>query len=81
MKNKVHSFINITGLSVGMAVAILIGLWIWDEVTYDRYFKNQKPHCAEYCKTRTLAAQPLPEWSMPVPTAATIRDNYGSYFK
>ena len=28
VKNKAHSVINITGLSVGMAVALLIGLWI-----------------------------------------------------
>ena len=29
IKNKVSSFINIGGLAVGMAVAMLIGLWIW----------------------------------------------------
>jgi putative ABC transport system permease protein len=40
IKNKVHSFINIVGLSVGMAVAILIGLWIWDELSFDKSFKN-----------------------------------------
>ena len=28
IKNKALSFINIGGLSVGMAVAMLIGLWI-----------------------------------------------------
>lgn len=36
VKNKVHSFINIIGLSVGMAVAMMIGLWIWDEISFDR---------------------------------------------
>ncbi|WP_310589203.1 ABC transporter permease [Dyadobacter sp. Leaf189] len=39
-KNKVYSFINISGLAMGMAVAMLIGLWIHDELSYDRYFKN-----------------------------------------
>ena len=38
VKNRMHSFINIAGLSVGMAVAILIGLWIWDEVSYNKNF-------------------------------------------
>ena len=28
-KNKFFSVINIGGLAVGMAVAMLIGLWIW----------------------------------------------------
>ncbi|WP_425290695.1 permease prefix domain 2-containing transporter [Spirosoma linguale] len=27
-KNQVYSFINISGLAVGMAVAMLIGLWV-----------------------------------------------------
>ena len=31
-KNKGTSLINIGGLAVGMAVATLIGLWIWDEL-------------------------------------------------
>jgi hypothetical protein len=39
-KNKVSSFINIGGLAVGMAVAILIGLWIYDELSFNKNFKN-----------------------------------------
>jgi len=35
VRNKVYSFINIGGLAVGMAVAMLIGLWIHDELTYN----------------------------------------------
>ena len=27
-KNKVSSFINVAGLAVGMAVALMIGLWV-----------------------------------------------------
>ena len=34
-KNPGYSFINVTGMAVGMAVALLIGLWIWDELTYN----------------------------------------------
>ena len=30
------------GLAAGMAVAMLIALWIWDEVTYDRYHTNHE---------------------------------------
>lgn len=40
LKNKVYSIINVLGLATGMAVAMLIGLWIWDEVNYDKYHKN-----------------------------------------
>ena len=40
VKNKVYSFINITGLAAGMAVAMLIGLWIYDELSYNKSFPN-----------------------------------------
>jgi len=36
LKNKLYSLINLLGLTAGMAVAILIGLWIWDELSWDR---------------------------------------------
>ncbi|PWU03660.1 MAG: ABC transporter permease [Bacteroidetes bacterium] len=39
-KNKGYSAINILGLAVGMAVAMLIGLWIWDEVSYNKSHEN-----------------------------------------
>jgi ABC-type antimicrobial peptide transport system permease subunit len=41
-KSKVYSIINILGLAAGMAVAMLIALWIMDEVTYDSYHKKHK---------------------------------------
>jgi len=40
VKNKVYSFINIAGLASGMAVAMIIGLWIYDEVSANKHFKN-----------------------------------------
>jgi putative ABC transport system permease protein len=40
-RNRSHSFINIAGLSVGMTVSMLIGLWVWDEMRFDRY--HEKP--------------------------------------
>ncbi len=39
-KNKVSSFINIFGLSVGMAVAIFNGLWVRDEYSYNKYYQH-----------------------------------------
>jgi putative ABC transport system permease protein len=40
LKSKTYSFINIAGLAAGMAVAMIIGLWITDEFTANRQFKN-----------------------------------------
>ncbi len=36
-KNKVYSFINITGLAIGLASFLLIALYMMDELSYDRY--------------------------------------------
>ena len=39
-KSKVYSLINIAGLASGMGVAMIIGLWIYDEVSTNKNFEN-----------------------------------------
>ena len=39
-RNKWYSFINITGLSVGMACCILLLLWVRDDLSFDKFHKN-----------------------------------------
>jgi putative ABC transport system permease protein len=41
-RNKVYSLINILGLSLGLACAMLIILYVKDEVSYDRFHKDIK---------------------------------------
>lgn len=36
-RNKGYSFINISGLAVGLAAAMLILLWVQNEISYDRF--------------------------------------------
>ena len=38
--NRMYSFINITGLAAGLAVSILLLLWVSDELSYDRFNVN-----------------------------------------
>jgi len=40
LRNKVYSFINIAGLSLGLACAMLIILYLKDEMSYDRFHTN-----------------------------------------
>jgi len=40
IRNKAYTFINIGGLSVGMACTILILLWVKDELSYDKFNKS-----------------------------------------
>ena len=37
VNNKVYSTLNVLGLAAGMAVALLIGLWVYNEYSYDRF--------------------------------------------
>src|SRR5882724_1669704 len=41
LRNKGFSAINITGLAVGMASAILIFLWIQNEISYDQFHEKK----------------------------------------
>ncbi len=39
-RHKIHSFINITGLAVGVACSLLIFLWVRDELGVNGFHKN-----------------------------------------
>ncbi|HSZ85164.1 MAG TPA: ABC transporter permease [Puia sp.] len=79
-KNKMHSFINIAGLSIGMAVAMLIGLWIYDEVSFDKNFDNYN-RIAQVIQNVTNNGEVQTWTSVPYPLADELRKNYGSDFK
>ncbi len=80
LKNKVYSFINIGGLAVGMAVAMLIGLWIYDELSFDTYHKKHDS-IALLQKNRNFNGNIITEQSMSLPLAAKLRETYGNYFE
>lgn len=40
-KHGVFSFINITGLAIGMACFIMILLWVQDELSFDTFHANR----------------------------------------
>src|ERR1700704_4132588 len=40
VRNKFYSAINIAGLSIGVAVGIMILLWVQDELSYDSFHHN-----------------------------------------
>ncbi|MEO6980641.1 MAG: ABC transporter permease, partial [Mucilaginibacter sp.] len=79
VKNKAHSFINITGLSVGMAVAMLIGLWIWDELSFDKYHKNYES-IVRVMQNQTANGEVNSLKAMPIPAAYELRHSYANDF-
>src|SRR5450432_2338794 len=80
INDKLHSFINIAGLSIGMTVAILIGLWLHDELSFNNSFKNHG-RIAQVVQNVTNNGEVQTWWSVPYPLSNELRTNYGSDFK
>ncbi|WP_218919456.1 ABC transporter permease [Spirosoma aerolatum] len=78
-KNRVYSFINIGGLAVGMAVAMLIGLWIYDELSYDRYFQNYG-RIAKVMQNGSFNGEVFHGEYNPAPMGPELRTVYGPDF-
>lgn len=80
VKNKGYSFINIAGLAAGMAVAMLIGLWVWDELSFDKYNRNYS-RIAQVMQHQDFNGETGTWQTMPYPMGETLRNTYGSDFK
>ncbi len=39
-RQKLFTFINVSGLAIGIATCIIIGLWVQNELSYDQFHKN-----------------------------------------
>jgi putative ABC transport system permease protein len=80
IKSKGYSLINIGGLAAGMTVAMLIGLWIWDELSFDKYNKNYD-RVAHVMQNQNFNGEIATWQTMPYPMGDALRASYGSYFK
>jgi ABC-type antimicrobial peptide transport system permease subunit len=79
LKNRVYSFINIGGLAVGMGVAILIALWVVDELNYDKYHANYD-RIAQVMQHQTFNGEIGTQEANPAQMAEEIRNVHGSDF-
>ncbi|WP_378172449.1 ABC transporter permease [Aquimarina sp. SS2-1] len=80
LKNKVYSFINISGLAIGMAATMLIGLWIYDELNYDDYFQNKTTIAQVFqheSSNNVVSTGP----AIPRPLEFALREGYNDNFK
>ncbi|WP_342086958.1 ABC transporter permease [Dyadobacter sp. OTU695] len=79
-KNKGYSAINIGGLAIGMGVAMLIGLWIYDELSFNRYFKNYD-RIGQVLQNRVEHSEKKTWFSLPVPYVQELKTHYAGNFK
>lgn len=75
LRSKGFSFINIAGLGVGMALALLISIWILDEVNYDRFHENHE-QIYQLMLTDKINGE-INTWrSVPLPLAENLRTSF-----
>lgn len=80
IKNKGTSLINISGLAVGMTVAMLIGLWIWDELAFNKYHQRYD-RIAQVMEHGTYNGKIRTGTAISLPMDMALRKNYGSDLK
>jgi putative ABC transport system permease protein len=80
LKNRSSSFINISGLAVGMTVAMLIGLWIRDEFSFNKNFDNYD-RIAQMMQHQHSNGNVSTFNAIPLPLGEELRRNYGNNFK
>lgn len=75
LRQKGYTLINIIGLSVGLATAMLIFLFVYDELHYDTFFRESKNIYRVYLKAN-LGSTAINGAFTPAPMAAAIKADY-----
>ena len=81
VKNKGYSLINIGGLALGMAVAMVIGLWVFDELSFNKYHQNYSRIAQVMKGGRFEGKHYVGQMSLPYPLIDQLKNNYGANFK
>ncbi|HEY8971026.1 MAG TPA: ABC transporter permease, partial [Puia sp.] len=79
-KNKLYSLINLLGLTAGMAVAILIGLWVSDELSWDKCHEHYK-RLAQVMDTQLINGELTTGEGNAIPLAEELRSKYPDDFR
>src|SRR4030095_16794032 len=74
LRNKTSSFINISGLSIGIACALLIVIFIKNELSYDRFHKDAD-HIFQVVLNGNMNGQEFWAVNTPPPIGAALANN------
>jgi putative ABC transport system permease protein len=75
-RNKLHAAINLFGLALGLATAILIGLYVRDELTFERFLPDYQRVYRFESKIINSDGQPFIFPGTPHGLAAMLRENF-----
>ena len=79
-RNRFTTAINIGGLAIGMAVAILIGLWIYDELSFNKVHPNHT-RIAAVLQNQDISGSRQTWWGQAMQLAPVLRKDYSRLFK
>ena len=80
LNNKTYSFINIGGLTIGLTITMLIGLWVHDETTFNTYFNNYD-QVGQVLINKTFDGETRTRYTLPYPLASELRNVYTDDFE
>ncbi|MBS1921291.1 MAG: ABC transporter permease [Bacteroidetes bacterium] len=75
-RNKGFAFINIAGLAVGMAAAMLILLWVQNQLSTDRFYKNEDRIYLMYNRDKDGQGNKWAWPNTPKILATTLKNDY-----
>ncbi|HVU58193.1 MAG TPA: ABC transporter permease [Puia sp.] len=78
-KSRTSSFINIAGLATGMAIALIIGLWIYDELSFDHYHTRHS-HIARGMVTQITPDETATDPTVSMPMGQAFKTQYSDLF-
>ncbi|MEJ1240371.1 ABC transporter permease [Chryseolinea sp. T2] len=79
LRNQGYSAINIGGLAVAMTISMLIGMWVWNELSYDRNHEHYA-RLVQVMQQQTVDGKVITGYALPRPLEGAMRQDYGSDF-
>ena len=77
IKNKLYSSINIIGLAIGLSACIIIALYVRDQYSYDKQWKDSDRIYRVNCSVQFPGREPMKWSAVPYPAIPALKE----YFK
>src|SRR5690242_18367320 len=81
LRNRISSGFNLAGLTIGIAVTLLVGLWVRDELSFNSYHKNESRIAQVIVRGNDAKDGPFVNNSLQYPLAEELQTNYADHFK
>lgn len=75
LKNRSSFILNCSGLAIGIASCMLIAIYVWDELSYDKFY-DQSEHIARVVLRGNVNGEELKEAMVAAPVAQTFEKDF-----